>query len=287
MKGHDVAALHQLLQGDILDAHVQGLLPAGAGMGDDPRAEGQEQPGGAQADGTGAHDAHSFAADLRATKGGAGAALPDGSVTGGHESQAGHRQPQGQLGYALSGIARGVGQGDALLPAGVQPHVVDAGKGHVDELQIGRAQDDRGGKGGVGNDDCVGVGHTGGLLRGVGGFGSIGNKGVAGGFQLAAVAVQHGLGDAQGLHKGDLHKNGPPEKFLPHPVYHIRQALQEAPGLLFSQKAPGVPPPFAVEQEHMAHPRLVDGCQLLGGGVRVVKQHKVGAAVAFAVGEVF
>ena len=206
MDGDDIALSHQLLQRKIADAHGLRLRPAAAGIGDHIGPEGQKQLGRAQTDGAGAEDAHGLAADLPAAKPGRGAAGADGALAVRQPAQTGEGQPDHLLRHADGGIARRVADGHALLPAGVQRHMIHAGKGHIQQLQGLGLFHHLGGIGRVGKDGDIAVAGAAGQLRRVGIPGVKGNEGMALRLQPGGIAGQNGRRDTQRLQKCDLHR---------------------------------------------------------------------------------
>ena len=250
MDGDDVALRHQILQRKIADAHGLRLRPAAAGIGDHIGPKGQKQLGRAQTDGAGADDAHGLAADLPAAKPGGGAAGADGALAVRQPAQTAKGQADHLLRHADGGIARRVADGHALLPAGVQRHMVHAGKGHIQQLQgLGLFHHLRG-IGRVGKDGDIAVAGAAGQLRRVGIPGVKGNKGVALGLQPGGIACQNGRGDAQRLQKRDLHRafllceknNGSDDRF-PRPV---QPKTATAPRLTASTMAPAAATPSRI-----------------------------------------
>ena len=204
MEGDNVALGQQLLQGVHKGDALHIFL--GAAPGQHLTAEGVGDPGHPQADGAGAHDAEGLALQLKAHQAGLGAPLAAGGVAGENVPGQGHGEAEDQVSYRHSGVAGAVADGDAVLVAVVHVHMVGAGEGHADHLQVGALADDALPVGEVGENDDVGVlaalHQSGLILLTVG----IGNQLHALAQGLPGHGEQGFVGDAQGLQEHNFHK---------------------------------------------------------------------------------
>ena len=161
--------------------------------------------GGAGANGAHADEPYGLAAQFGAYKTALVPPVPASLVHLGHVAQQGEHQTHGQLRYRLGGIARGVGDPDALGAGGLQVYMVHPGKGHVNEFEVGTGGDDLAAQRHVGDHKDVGVSGTGDLrLRIV--LSGIGMKGVSGFHQGACAGGKDLLGDPQGFQQNNMHR---------------------------------------------------------------------------------
>ena len=168
-------------------------------------SERAEELGSLDADMARAHDADGLAVDLSADEASGGAAVARGRVAFRHAAEHVDGQADGQLGDRDVGVAGAVADGYVALAAGIEPHVIDAGEGDGDHLEVVRALDNACGVGIVGDHDHIGVGGAARKLVGIGRLGVVVRKRVARLLQRTGQLGDAIGGNAERFKQCDLH----------------------------------------------------------------------------------
>lgn len=207
VQAEDVRLRQHLCQRQVGDKVGVGLVAVVAG-GDHPAAEGVEQLRHPGADGAGAHQTHGLAPQLLAHKAVLGAAGAAAALHLRQVAQQRQRHAHRQLRHRIIGIAGGIAHRRAHLPGGLQIHVIHAGEGHIDELQVLAGADDLAGQGHIGQHQHIRVFRLFDQTGGIPGAG-IGGEGVPCGSKARRILFQQTVRNAQRLQQNDVHNKKP------------------------------------------------------------------------------
>src|SRR5271165_3344591 len=156
MQADDVAPAQQLIELYLLDRHI--INPENMMFETEHlAAKGVAQAGNLQPDGTAPDNPKSLAKQFVADQSAIVAGGTDGRVRRDDPPQEGDHQPNGQLAYRMDSVTCRVMKNDTASLARVLIHVIDTGKCHADQLEIGASFDYRPGKRPIAQQEDVSV----------------------------------------------------------------------------------------------------------------------------------
>ena len=137
MERYDVAIAHEGVEVGVGDAHIFDFLMLGAVVGHHMAAEGNEEPNGGSADGSGADDTDSFAEEFTAEEGATASAMKGGVVKRRDTAQYVEHKTNGEFADGDGGVAGGILDFDTVLFAVGEVYVVKAGESHGEVFEVG------------------------------------------------------------------------------------------------------------------------------------------------------
>ncbi len=156
MQADYVASAQQLIELYLLDRQI--IDPKHMTFEtEQPAAKGVTQAGNLQSNGTAPNNPQSFAEQFVADQPAVVSAGADGGVRRDDPPQHGDHQANGQLAYGMDSITCRATKNDTASLACFLIYVIEAGKCHTDQLEIGTSFDNRPGKGAVAQQQDVSV----------------------------------------------------------------------------------------------------------------------------------
>src|SRR6516162_9307014 len=140
MEADDVASAQQLIELDLFDCYIINPQPM-AFETEHLAAKGVAQAGNLQPDGTASNNPESLAEHFMASQFAVVAAAADGRVRKHDPPRQGDHQANGQLAYGMHSVTCRVMKDDTASLTHFLIHVIDTGKCHADQLELGTGFD--------------------------------------------------------------------------------------------------------------------------------------------------